>query len=80
MKSPGNYFIEFRASNIKFKNWNSGFRSCNSAKYHRLFGINQFNPDNTPVHIFDQVEFVNVNNDAVAYLYTPPEIWAIIKD
>lgn len=80
VKSFANFFIELKASNIKFKNWDSGFRSCDSTKYHRIFGVNSYNADNTPVHMFDQVEFVNVHNDAVAYLYTPPAEWAIIKD
>jgi len=30
--------------------------------------------------MFDNSEFVDVDHNAIAYLYTPPEKWAIIDD
>lgn len=78
--SYANWFTEARVTNVKFKNWESGFRSCSSTTLHRVFGINSDASDGNPITYLDQVEFVNVNNDAVAYLFTPPQKWAIVRD
>ena len=78
--SYANWFAEVRVSNIKFKNWDSAFRSCSASTLHRVFGINSDASDGVPVTYLDQIEFINVHNDAVVYLFTPPQKWAIVRD
>ena len=78
--SYANWFTEASVTNVKFKNWGSGFRSWNSSVLHRIFGINADGSDSNPVTSLNQIEFVNVHNDALTYLYTPPQKWAIVRD
>ena len=53
IKSYANWYTESYATNITFRNWNSGTRSCSSSKLHRVFGINADNSDHVPVNSFD---------------------------
>ena len=78
--SYANWFTEASVTNVKFKNWGSGFRTWNSSTLHRVFGINSEASDATPVTFLDQIEFINVHNDALVYLFTPPQKWAIVRD
>jgi hypothetical protein len=75
-----NWFTEAFFNNITFKDWTSGNRTCNTSTRHRIFGINSDNSDHVPVQTLTTVVFNNVGDDAVAYLYDPPQKWANIKD
>ena len=46
----------------------------------RIFEFHSSHPDYIPMHEFYDSKFVNVENDAMAYWWEPPQGWAIIKD
>jgi hypothetical protein len=80
IKSYQNWFTEAFFNDITFKDWTSGNRTCNTSTKHRIFGINSDNSDHVPVQKLTNVVFTNVADDAVAYLFDPPQGWANIKD
>jgi hypothetical protein len=80
ISSYQNWFTEAFFNDITFKDWTSGNRTCNTSTKHRIFGINSDNSDHVPVQKLTNVVFNNVADDAVAYLFDPPQGWANIKD
>ena len=80
LMSEASWMTEAFATNVTFKNWASGEKSCSSSKYHRIFAINSAASDHVPVIVFTNSVFENVANDAIAYLYDPPAGWADIND
>jgi hypothetical protein len=41
---------------------------------------NPYAADYTPTAVINDVKFINLDLDAVAYLFTPPNEWATIDD
>lgn len=80
VKSHSNWFVEAYSTNVTFRNWDSGQRSCDSTKLNRAIAINDFGFDHVPVHTYYDPVFENVNHEAFAYLYDPPQAWAVIED
>jgi len=79
----GNWNTVATNINVHFKNWKSATRQhCSSAstKSQKALFINPFNADHVPVNTFTGTKFVNVANDAVAYLEDPKPWWAKIND
>ena len=42
----------------------------------RAFGVNEYQADFVPLHEFSDTTFTNVEADALAYIYPPPQAWA----
>ncbi len=40
-----------------------------------IFGVNEHASDYIPLHKFTNTKFNNVHDDAMAYIYDPPEEW-----
>lgn len=64
--------------NTTFKNFKSELTACGQQQ--SLFGINYSASDLIPIHEFHNVNFMNVKYNAVAYIYDPPQSWAVIDD
>jgi len=62
---------------LEFINWNS---TTKNGMKNNVFVISEFNSDYTPMMEFHDTKFINVSADAMAYIYDPPQKWAIIKD
>jgi len=62
---------------LQFINWNS---TTKNGMLNHVFNINEYSSDYTPMMEFHNTVFTNVSDDAMAYIYTPPQKWAIVKD
>lgn len=47
---------------------------------YRAFAMNPWASDMVPMQYFYDTEFINCEQDALAYFMEPPQKWAIIKD
>ena len=64
-----------------YRNTYLGFKA--KTRYQRtqsVFGINEYASDYIPIHQFFDTKFVNVEEEAMAFFYTPPEEWANMDD
>lgn len=77
IKSVANWGGRIIFNRAEFHNWKAksalGMRNT-------IFEINKFAPDYTPMIEFYDTKFHNVEEDAMGYIYDPPQKWAIIKD
>lgn len=65
-------------TNVVFSNFKTR-TACNARQ--SVMGLPDiYSPDIIPIHYFTGVRFVNVEQDALAYLRDPPLVWASIND
>jgi len=64
--------------NIQFINFKSGKTFCGEDQ--RLIRLNHYNADYLPAVKFIGTRFENVAQDTLAYLFTPPNEWAVLDD
>ncbi len=64
--------------NVQFINFKSGKTWCGTQQ--RLFVLNPSNADYLPQTRFINTRFENVAQDALAYLFTPPNSWTVVDD
>ena len=69
--------IKVVLTNLTFSNFQT---STACAARQSAIGLNSFAPDYFPVHYFSNTKFINVNQDAIAYLRDPPLEWASINE
>lgn len=62
---------------VRFINFKSKTRE---GMEQRAFQMNPYASDNIPVQKFYDTQFVNCEDDAIAFFMEPPQKWAIIKD
>jgi hypothetical protein len=79
-KSDSNWQIKTEMTNPKFINWKSEKRTCNFDKMQRIFAFNPYSPDIMPATKLNNPVFTEVKDEAVAYLRSPPQEWAVIED
>ena len=54
-----------------------GFKSkTREGKDSAVFGMNEYASDFIPIHQFSNTKFIDVNDDALANFYDPPQEWA----
>ena len=64
--------------NMSFINFKSSKTYCGSEQ--RLFRLNRFAADYTPKVQLTKPKFHNVDYDAFAFLFTPPNAWSVVDD
>jgi len=64
--------------NIQFTNFKSDKTWCGTEQ--RLFRLNPSSADYTPAIRLTKPRFDNVATEAMAYLFTPPNAWAVVDD
>ena len=64
--------------NLKFVNFKSGYNWCGAEQ--RLFRLNPQSADYIPKVNVVNPTLINVDQDALAFLFTPPNTWATIDD
>jgi len=64
--------------NIQFINFKSGKTYCGAEQ--RLIRLNRHNADYLPAVRFISTRFENVAQESIAYLFTPPNEWAVVDD
>jgi len=77
-KSYGTWAGEALYRNNKFINFNVNKTACGAPQ--RIFKINKSDSDYIPIQNFEYTEFVDVHDDALAYLMDPPESWNNLSD
>lgn len=65
-------------TNIRFFNFASEKTYC--GRDQRLFRLNPYASDIVPRMQLTNSYFENVNQDALAYLFNPPNEWAVLDD
>ncbi|TNV88211.1 hypothetical protein FGO68_gene8985 [Halteria grandinella] len=78
IKGDGSFGGHTIYENITFKNYKEEYNWCGSDQ--RIFRLNPFNSDYYPRTYLNNVRFHNVGQNALAYLFTPPNEWAVLDD
>ena len=73
IKSYGAYNVVTNYKDVNFGNFKSNFTSCGARQ--TVFGLNPSSSDYIPLQKFTNSKFVNVADEAMAYIYDPPEAW-----
>jgi len=58
---------------MTFSNYKSKFTNCGAVQ--TVFGLNPFSSDYIPLQKFTYSKFVEVADEAMAFIYDPPEEW-----
>jgi len=64
--------------NTTYNNFKSELTSCGGQQ--SVFAITHYGSDLVPIHEFKNINFMNVKYDALAYIFDPPQEWAVIDD
>lgn len=73
IKSYGAWNVVTDFQSNTFSNFESNFTDCGALQ--NVFAVNKYSSDYIPVQKFTNTKFFNVADDAMAYIYDPPEEW-----
>ena len=73
IKSYGAYNAATNFEYITFSNWLTNTTDCGA--FQSIFALNPYSSDYIPLQKFTYSKFVNVADEAMAYIYDPPEEW-----
>ena len=73
IKSYGAYNAATNYEYITFNNWLTNRTDCGASQ--RIFALNPYSSDYIPLQKFTYSKFINVADDAMAYIYDPPQEW-----
>lgn len=78
VKSYGTWHGDTYYRNNKFYDFNSNKTLCGAPQ--KIFSINKYDSDMIPAQNLEYTEFINVHEDALAYIMDPPEKWNNVDD
>lgn len=78
IKADASFGGKTQYENLSFINFKSAKTWCGSDQ--RLFALNRFAADYIPATRLYNTRFENVDQDAMAYLFTPPNEWSVVDD
>jgi len=73
IKSYGAYHAATNFEYITFSKWLSNETDCGARQ--SIFALNPYSSDYVPLQKFSYSKFTDVSDDAIAYIYDPPEGW-----
>lgn len=77
IKSIASWGTKVVFNRLEFRNWNA---TTKQGMKNNIFTISPYAPDYVPMMEFHDTKFINVQDDAMAYIFDPPQGWANIKD
>ena len=73
IKSYGAWNVVTDYRDTTFSSFASNFTNCGAMQ--SVFGLNPYSSDYIPLQTFTNSSFNNVADEAMAYIYDPPEGW-----
>jgi len=73
IKSDASWGSKVVLNRLEFRDWNATTREGMRSQ---IFTVNKNSPDYVPMHEFYDTKFINVEADAMSYIFDPPQGWA----
>jgi len=78
VKSYGTWAADTYMRKITFSDFPTNATAC--GRQQRLFALSKYESDMQPTQNFEYTTFINVHQDAMAYIMDPPEKWNNVDD
>lgn len=77
VKSIAVWQVKVTFNRLEFRNWKA---KTKDGMRNTVFQLSPYGPDYIPMMEFHDTKFTNVEDDAMAYIYDPPQGWANLAD
>lgn len=74
----GSWAADTYHEDVSFNNFKQNFTRCGAPQ--NVFTLNKYGSDFLPQQYFEGVKFNSVNENALTYMFDPPEKWNNLKD
>ena len=78
IKSYGAHDVTIELDSLTFEGFMSDETKCGARQV--ALGLNPYSADYIPLHTFSSTKFIDVVDNAVAFIYDPPQKWANSDD